>query len=161
MTRSGELNIPSSHHPLLQYLPNKTLDTTNMVSRNRSWTEQQSRHWSNLRLHKAICFSQNYFFRFFRKYSISFSHFHILLRPQQLFQQTRDVQLTSKERPVPGHHPVLDQGHGRMHMCNLFVRRASCTKNSACSKRHTNDTLRIKSISFRGKLWCGNPRRRR
>lgn len=68
---------------------------------------------------------------------------------------------TSKERPVPGHHPALDQGHGRMHMCNLFVRRASCTKNSACSKRHTNDTLRIKSVSFRGKLWCGNPRRRR
>lgn len=65
---------------------------------------------------------------------------------------------TPKERPVPGHHPVCDQGMGG---CTGHSVCASCPKNSAGSQRHTNDTLRIESISFKGKLRYGSPKRRR
>lgn len=64
---------------------------------------------------------------------------------------------TSKERPVPGHHPVLDQS---MAGCTCAICLSSCTKTSACSKRHTIATVRIKSISFKGKFWYGSPKRR-
>lgn len=148
-------------------MPYQTTDgensTTNTVTRNRSWTGQQSICWPNPRLHEAIHSSQNYFSRFFRKYSISFNHLYTLLKPQKLLQQTLDVQLHVNEKDNERPSSCSWPGQERMHMWNLYVHaylHAFCTKILTCSKRHANDTLIVRSISFKGKLQCGSLKRR-